>query len=218
MTRSIEPGAPQRPAARVQRENPACPRSAALHAVDLGFDLRRHRASAPGRALAGCAGADAQSPPIQGADLSRLALPSVGLRGRDLAVVVNDTDPASVEIGRFYAAKRGISADRIIHLRFPVTPVMNFGDFTRVKAVLDAKLGPEVQALALAWTAPFRVECMSVTAAFALGFDPGSYCAEGCVTTSVRRTSTARAMRRTPTTECAPRCCSPPTMSRAPSG
>jgi len=133
--------------------------------------------------LAGCAGADAQSPPTQGADLSRLALPSVGLRGRDLAVVVNDTDPASVEIGRYYAAKRGIAADRIIHLRFPVTPVMNFGDFTRVKAVLDAKLGPEVQALALAWTAPFRVECMSVTAAFALGFDPGSYCAEGCVTT-----------------------------------
>ena len=53
----------------------------------------------------------------------------------------------------------------------------------RVKEVLDARLGPEVQALALAWTAPFRVECMSVTAAFALGFDPASYCAEGCVTT-----------------------------------
>ena len=125
----------------------------------------------------------AQTPPTQDPYLSRLSLPSVGLRARDIAVVVNDTDPASVEIGRYYAAKRGIAADRIIHLRFPSTPVMNFGDFMRVKEVLDAKLGPEVQALALAWTAPFRVECMSVTAAFALGFDPGSYCAEGCVTT-----------------------------------
>ena len=143
--------------------------------------------------LALCAGACAQSPPSHGApspsapaqdaDLSRLSLPHVGLRARDLAVVINDSDPASVEIGRYYAAKRGISADRVIHVRFPGHPVMTFGDFMRVKEVLDARLGPEVQALALAWTAPFRVECMSVTAAFALGFDPASYCAEGCVTT-----------------------------------
>ena len=138
--------------------------------------------------LAGCAGADAQDPPAQGlpaqdATFSRLSLPSVGLRARDLAVVVNGNDPASVEIGRYYAAKRGIAADRVIRVSFPVTPVMGFGDFMRVKEVLDARLGPEVQALALAWTQPFRVECMSVTAAFALGFDPASYCAEGCQTT-----------------------------------
>jgi len=144
--------------------------------------------------LALCAGACAQSPPSQGpssqgasaqdaAELSRLSLPPVGLRARDLAVVINDDDPASVEIGRYYAAKRGIAPDRVIHVRFPARPVMNFGDFMRVKEVLDARLGPDVQALALAWTQPFRVECMSVTAAFALGFDPASYCAEGCVTT-----------------------------------
>ncbi len=60
---------------------------------------------------------------------------------------------------------------------------MNFGDWQRVKSVLDAKVGPEVQAYALAWTLPFRVECQSVTTAFALGFDPASYCAEGCQTT-----------------------------------
>jgi len=144
--------------------------------------------------LALCAGACAQSPPPQSppapslpaqdaADLSRLSLPHVGLRARDLAVVINDSDPASVAIGRYYAAKRGIAADRVVHVRFAINAVMTFGDFMRVKEVLDARLGPEVQALALAWTQPFRVECMSVTAAFALGFDPASYCAEGCVTT-----------------------------------
>ena len=133
--------------------------------------------------LAGCAGVEAQSPPTQDADLSRLSLPGVGLRARDIAVVINDSDALSVAVGRYYAQQRGIAADRVIHLRFPVQPVMTFGDFMRVKEVLDAKLGPEVQALALAWTQPFRVECMSVTAAFALGFDPASYCAEGCVTT-----------------------------------
>ena len=53
------------------------------------------------------------------ADAARLALPSVGLRARDIAVVVNDADPASVEVGRYYAAQRGIAADRVVHVRFP---------------------------------------------------------------------------------------------------
>jgi len=144
--------------------------------------------AALGRALALlvlvlCARADAQAPSAHDADLSRLSLPHVGLRARDLAVVINDGDAISVALGRYYARKRGIAAERVIHVRFPVQAVMGFGDFMRVKEVLDAKLGPDVQALALVWTQPFRVECMSVTAAFALGFDPGSYCVQGCQTT-----------------------------------
>jgi uncharacterized protein (TIGR03790 family) len=115
--------------------------------------------------------------------LARLSLPAVGLRARDLAVVINEADALSVAVGRYYAQQRGIAPDRVIHVRFPVQAVMGFGDFMRVQAELDAKLGTDVQALALAWTQPFRVECMSVTAAFALGFDPASYCAEGCRTT-----------------------------------
>jgi uncharacterized protein (TIGR03790 family) len=113
-----------------------------------------------------------------------VSLPIVGLRAKDVAVVVNDADPASVEIGRYYAAQRGIAAERVIHVRFtPGRDAMGFADFERVQAVLDAKVGADVQAYALAWTLPFRVECMSVTAAFAFGFDPASYCAEGCLTT-----------------------------------
>ncbi len=130
-----------------------------------------------------CGSAVAQ-PPVPNADAARLALPSVGLRARDIAVVVNDADPASVEVGRYYAARRGIAADRVVHVRFPAGhPVMSSGDFARVQAVLDAKVGADVQAFALAWTLPYRVECMSVTAAFALGFDPAAYCAEGCQAT-----------------------------------
>jgi uncharacterized protein (TIGR03790 family) len=41
---------------------------------------------------------------------------------------------------------------------------------------------PQVQAYALAWTQPYRVECMSITAAFAFGFD-SKYCADGCALT-----------------------------------
>jgi len=139
--------------------------------------------------LAATAPARAQGPapaPVA-EDIERFAFPVVGLRARDIAVVVNDSDPSSVEIGRYYAAKRGIAADRIVHVRIAYnhTGVMGFGEWQRVKAVLDDKVGPDVQAYAIAWTIPYRVECMSVTAAFALGFDPASYCAEGCQTTKM---------------------------------
>ena len=149
---------------------------------------RLRRLAAAGRpaiavALAALAAfATAQVAP--GTDPSRVLLPAVGLRARDIAVVVNDADPASVEVGRYYASKRGIAADRVVHVRFAANQgVMSSADFQRVQAVLDARVGADVQAYALAWTLPFRVECMSVTAAFAFGFDPGSYCAEGCQTT-----------------------------------
>ena len=118
-------------------------------------------------------------------DLARFSIPPVGLRARDLAVVINDADPFSVEVGRYYVAKRGIASQHVVHVSFAPTGVMSFGDWQRVKAVLDARVGPDVQAYALAWTLPFRVECQSVTTAFALGFDPAAYCAEGCQTTKM---------------------------------
>jgi len=127
--------------------------------------------------VGGAALAQGPAPPP---DAARLTLPRVGLRAGDIAVVVNDDDPASVEIGRYYAEKRGIAEGRIVHVRFPPGhAVMALGDFMRVHAELDAGAGVDVQAYALAWTRPYRVECMSVTAASALGFDP-AYCAEGC--------------------------------------
>ena len=141
--------------------------------------VRRARRALCAVALAG--GAALAQGPGAPAEAARLTLPSVGLRASDIAIVVNDDDPASVEIGRYYADKRGVAEARVIHVRFPAGhAVMSLADFTRVQAVLDAKVGAEVQAYALAWTLPYRVECMSVTAAFALGFDPGAYCADGC--------------------------------------
>ena len=121
------------------------------------------------------------SPPAIADDaLPLLVLPAVGLRAADLALVINDGDPASVETGSYYAERRRIPPERVIHVRFPAgQPVMSLADFERVKGVVEARAAPDVQALALAWTLPFRVECMSVTAAFALGFDRAS-CAEGC--------------------------------------
>ncbi len=112
--------------------------------------------------------------------LPNLSLPRMGLRAVDIAVVVNDADPASVELGNYYAQQRGLSAQQIVHVRFtPGMPSMSAAEFEQVQAELKGKVPAQVQAYALAWTAPYRVECMSITSAFAFGFD-AAYCAHGC--------------------------------------
>ncbi len=115
----------------------------------------------------------------------QISLPPIGLHAQDLAVVINEADPASVETGEYYAGRRGITPDRVIRVSFPPgQPVMQLDDFERVQQVLRDKVPPEVQAYALAWTLPYRVDCMSVTSAFAFGHDP-AYCASGCQVTKL---------------------------------
>ncbi len=110
----------------------------------------------------------------------QISLPPIGLRVEDLALVINEADPASVETGEYYAARRGMAPERVVRVSFPPgQPVMGLDDFERVQRVLRDKLPPQVQAYALAWTQPYRVGCMSVTSAFAFGHDT-AYCAQGC--------------------------------------
>ncbi len=127
------------------------------------------------------AGAHAAVPPAQDpSTLPQIALPPIGLQAQDLAVVINEADPASVETGEYYASQRGLSAERVVRVSFPPgQAVMSQDEFLRVQEVLRDKLPATVQAYALAWTLPYRVDCMSVTAAFALGYDR-AYCASGC--------------------------------------
>jgi uncharacterized protein (TIGR03790 family) len=109
-----------------------------------------------------------------------LELPRTGLTADDIAVVINDADPYSVEVGAHYAAARRITSERVIHLRFPAgRGVLTAEEFGALKAQLDAKTPPQVQAYALAWAQPYGVACMSVTAAVAFGFDR-AHCADGC--------------------------------------
>jgi uncharacterized protein (TIGR03790 family) len=129
-----------------------------------------------------CGGAHAE-PARDPSQLPHVLLPPIGLQVADLGVVVNDADPASVETAAYYAARRGIAPERMFHVSFtPGHAVMSESEFLRVQAQLREKLPAGVQALALAWTLPYRVDCMSVTSAFAFGFDR-AFCANGCRTT-----------------------------------
>lgn len=102
------------------------------------------------------------------------------LTGKQLAVVVNESDSDSREIGRYYQAKRNLPDANIIRVRFPPGgTTMSREVFRCVRAVLDDRTPAGVQAYALAWTTPYRVACMSITTAFAAGFDE-SFCAKDC--------------------------------------
>jgi len=102
------------------------------------------------------------------------------LTPHQLGVVINDRDPSSLRLGRLYAQLRGIPERNIVELSFDPDEVdLHPGELVLLKQRLDAELPAEVQALALVWTRPWRVGCMSVTSAFALGYDT-AYCASGC--------------------------------------
>jgi uncharacterized protein (TIGR03790 family) len=112
--------------------------------------------------------------------VSPLLRPLPALSAADLAVLVNDRDPLSVQIAAYYQKKRAIPATQIIHLAFDATKhQLSRSEFATLKAQVDSKVPKNVQALVLTWLQPFRVECMSITTAFAVGFDEG-FCASGC--------------------------------------
>lgn len=110
-------------------------------------------------------------------------LPKNSMGPNDLGVIVNDADPLSVRIAQYYQAKRGIPDSNMIHVHFkPGATVMSEAEFARIKAQVDTETPQQVQAYALTWAKPYRVDCMSITTAFAAGFDK-KFCANGCTLT-----------------------------------
>lgn len=128
-------------------------------------------------ALAGLVRADDVSAPI--------ILPSAkALQPSQLGIIVNDNDPLSLAIGRYYQQRRKIPPANVVHIRLKTGATdMSPGEFAVMKRSVDDRLPNGVQALALTWTAPFRVGCMSITSAFAFGYD-AKYCAQGCKPTA----------------------------------
>jgi uncharacterized protein (TIGR03790 family) len=116
-------------------------------------------------ALLGLAGA----PAAQGA-----------LRPAQLAVVINDDEPNSVQIGEYYRQQRGIPQRNVVHVRIPDAPrKLSAAQFRQLKEDIESQLGPDIQAVLMVWTAPYAVECNSITAAYTLGYD-ASLCAKPC--------------------------------------
>lgn len=102
------------------------------------------------------------------------------LAPRHVAVIINELDARSVAAGEYYRDRRGLPPENVVRVRIDGAPQrLSLADFERLKADIDAALPAEVQVLALAWTAPYAVECNGITAALTVGFD-ASLCANGC--------------------------------------
>ena len=97
-----------------------------------------------------------------------------------LAVLVNKNDPESIEIAKYYQQARLIPEKNIIYLDFKENVnSLTSAEYNEVRIQLKEKVPVNIQAYVLAWRKPWRVDCMSITSAFSLGFSKG-YCATGC--------------------------------------
>ena len=102
------------------------------------------------------------------------------LQPAQLAVVINDDDPNSVQVGEYYRQKRGIPAANMVHVRIADKPrKLSAAQFRQLKEDIDSQLAPGIQAVLMVWTAPYAVECNAITAAYTLGYD-SALCAKSC--------------------------------------
>jgi uncharacterized protein (TIGR03790 family) len=143
---------------------------------------------APGLALAEDLDAvdvvDAEAKPV-----ASLLVPRPGIKPSEIAVLINDNDPQSVDVARYYQQKRHIPDQNMIHLNFdqdklyPGFTVNNGLDpkeFALLKAHVDEAEGPQIQAQVVTWSKPFRIASFnyyptnySITSALTFGIDPG---------------------------------------------
>jgi uncharacterized protein (TIGR03790 family) len=97
-----------------------------------------------------------------------------------LAVIVNRADPLSRAIGDYYVERRGIPPQNLITVEFaPGRDTLPRDEFDELLRDVAHRTPATVQFYALTWARPYRVDCMSITSAFAFGFD-SSLCATGC--------------------------------------
>ena len=94
------------------------------------------------------------------------------LQARQVAVIVNDEEANSLAVAAYYQQARQIPEENVVHVRIPHSPRrLTIEEFNTLKQQIESRLGPEIQAIVLVWTAPYAVECNSITAALTLGFD-----------------------------------------------
>jgi uncharacterized protein (TIGR03790 family) len=112
-------------------------------------------------------------------------LPRTGLGPDDVALLINEDDPLSRSVGAHYQKMRHIPVTNVVRLRFPAgETTLTPEAFARLKQEVDERTPRHVQAFAVAWTAPYRVGCMSLTSALAFGFDD-RFCSRNCGSTAV---------------------------------
>ncbi len=107
-------------------------------------------------------------------------LPRTAITADELAVIVNEDDPLSRETAAYYLKARHVPEANLIRVHLPAgRPAISREDFAVLKREIDRQTRGHIQAYAIAWTAPYRAGCMSLTSAIAFGYDE-KYCSTAC--------------------------------------
>jgi uncharacterized protein (TIGR03790 family) len=119
--------------------------------------------------------------PAEASSVAWMAVPrATGRIGApDIGLVINSADPYSEQVGAYYIDKRRLKPSQVLRVELPVRAALTPEEFGRLKQEVEERFGPKVQALALAWTVPYAVQCNSITGALALGFD-ADLCRQTC--------------------------------------
>lgn len=132
-----------------------------------------------GMLMAGCGLSFYLCPALAG---NNLQAHPYGIRADNIAVVVNTSDPKSVEVGEYYMQARHIPPEHLIKVSFPPgAKNMKPDAFNAMRNEVIAALTPDIQAILLVWTAPYMVSCNSITSAMTLGYD-AKQCEKTCAT------------------------------------
>jgi uncharacterized protein (TIGR03790 family) len=102
------------------------------------------------------------------------------IRPKHVAVVVNTANANSVEIANYYIKLRDIPKRNLIKVNIPDSPrKLTAEQFSQLRQQIVEKLNPDIEVIVLVWTAPYAVECNSITAALTLGYD-ANQCQSTC--------------------------------------
>jgi uncharacterized protein (TIGR03790 family) len=102
------------------------------------------------------------------------------IRPKNVAVVVNTANANSIEIGNYYLKLRDIPKRNLIKVSIPDNPrKLSAEQFSHLRQQIVDKLNPDIEVIVLVWTAPYAVECNSITTALTLGYD-ASQCQNTC--------------------------------------
>lgn len=105
-----------------------------------------------------------KSPPI-------FEAPATAWQPEQVALVVNNDDPQSIAVAKTYQVRRRIPEANIIHISLPsMNDQLEPKNFTQIYEQVSTMLSTNIQAIALSFSRPIRVGCMSITSAFALGY------------------------------------------------
>jgi uncharacterized protein (TIGR03790 family) len=101
------------------------------------------------------------------------------LTAERLGVIFNASDPVSVRLAQYYSQRRHVPPGNLVGLIVPDRSFIGRDELMKLRGLALARLPSDVQSLLLVWSKPYAVECMSITTAFAAGYD-SRFCEPGC--------------------------------------